>query len=98
MKSRGLIRVKKDAIKQIVLLLESEKKITDFNKFVEDIYVREKLSTTGIGSGIAIPHSRSNSVKDFVIAFGRVPEGVDFDSLDNAHDENIFRSFYDAMF
>ncbi len=81
---------KKDAIKQIAQLLEGEKKITDFKKFVEDIYDREKLSTTGIGSGIAIPHSRSNSVNDFVIAFGRVPEGVDFDSLDNKPAKLIF--------
>jgi PTS system nitrogen regulatory IIA component len=43
---------------------------------------REKLESTGIGEGIAIPHGRLKKLKDFVISFGRSVEGVDFDSID----------------
>ena len=43
---------------------------------------RERLESTGIGGGIAIPHGRSKKLKDFVIAFGRSIKGVDFDSID----------------
>jgi nitrogen PTS system EIIA component len=43
---------------------------------------REKLESTGIGEGIAIPHGRLKKLKDFVISFGRSVQGVDFDSID----------------
>jgi len=43
---------------------------------------REKIESTGIGEGIAIPHGRMKKLKDFFIAFGRSRKGVDFDSID----------------
>ena len=43
---------------------------------------REKLESTGIGEGIAVPHGRLKNVKTFFIAFGRSLKGVDFDSID----------------
>jgi len=43
---------------------------------------REKLESTGIAEGVAIPHGRLKRLKDFVIAFGRSVEGVNFDSID----------------
>ena len=39
--------------------------------------------STGIGSGIAIPHARTAAVSDFVIVVGRCRDGLDFESLDN---------------
>ena len=43
---------------------------------------REKLSTTGFGNGIAIPHCRLDDVSDFVVGLLSVPAGVDFDAMD----------------
>jgi PTS system nitrogen regulatory IIA component len=43
---------------------------------------REKLGSTGIGEGIAIPHGRLKKLKIFFISFGRSLRGVDFDSID----------------
>lgn len=43
---------------------------------------REKLESTGIGEGVAIPHGRLKKLKTFFIAFGRSVKGVDFDSID----------------
>jgi len=43
---------------------------------------REKLGSTGIGEGIAIPHGRLKRLKDFCISFGRSMKGVDFESID----------------
>ena len=43
---------------------------------------REKLESTGIAEGVAIPHGRLKKLKDFLIAFGRSVEGVNFDSID----------------
>jgi PTS system nitrogen regulatory IIA component len=43
---------------------------------------REKLGSTGIGEGVAIPHGRLKRLKQFFISFGRSTRGVDFDSID----------------
>jgi PTS system nitrogen regulatory IIA component len=43
---------------------------------------REKLGSTGIGDGIAIPHGKLRQVNELICAFGRSREGVDFSSLD----------------
>src|SRR5512139_3832854 len=43
---------------------------------------REKLSPTGIGEGIAIPHGRLKRLEDFIVSFGRSIKGIDFDSID----------------
>lgn len=43
---------------------------------------RERLGTTGIGKGLALPHMRSRYVKDFAGAIGVARDGIDFDSLD----------------
>lgn len=44
---------------------------------------RERLGTTGIGDGIAIPHGKLSGLQDIVLAVGRSATGVSFDSLDN---------------
>ena len=43
---------------------------------------REKLGSTGIGDGIAIPHGKLAGLNDLMISFGRSREGIDFDSMD----------------
>jgi len=43
---------------------------------------REKLESTGIAEGVAIPHGRLKRLKNFLISFGRSVKGVNFDSID----------------
>jgi PTS system fructose-specific IIA component/PTS system nitrogen regulatory IIA component len=81
---------KEEAIEEIALVLKNSKGVLDFDQFFTDILDREKLKTTGIGKGIAIPHARSESVDRFLVAFGRVRQGIDFDSLDNQPTKLIF--------
>ena len=50
---------------------------------------REKLESTGIGEGIAIPHGRLKKLKTFFISFGRSIKGVEFDSIDH-HPSQLF--------
>jgi len=54
------------------------------DRLVEVLWERERLGSTAIGDGIAIPHGKLHGLKSVVAAFGRHPEGVDFDSLDGA--------------
>ncbi|MDP8253442.1 MAG: PTS sugar transporter subunit IIA [Candidatus Kaelpia aquatica] len=73
---------KREAIKEIVDLMQGCSQIEDLDSFLGDIYAREKLGSTGIGEGIALPHARSKGVKRLTISFGRSLSGVDFDALD----------------
>ena len=52
-------------------------------EITEAVLNREKLESTGIGEGIAIPHGRLKRWKDFIVSFGRSIKGIDFDSIDN---------------
>ena len=49
---------------------------------IEVLLEREKLGSTGIGDGIAIPHGKLKGLESLVISFGRSREGIDFDSID----------------
>ncbi|HEY9582108.1 MAG TPA: fructose-specific PTS transporter subunit EIIC [Savagea sp.] len=73
---------KKTVLQQLVNNLNDAGKLKDANQFMEDILTREASSSTGIGDGIAIPHAKSNAVREAAIAFGRSTEGIAFDSLD----------------
>ena len=81
---------KEETIREMSALLKDTEEITDFAVFLQDVFEREKLSSTGIGHEIAIPHARSNAVEDFVIAFGRSPQGIEFESLDGNPAKLIF--------
>ena len=81
---------KEDAIKKLGILLQNTKAVSDYDGFIKDVFERESLNTTSIGHYIAIPHARTNTVKDFVIAFGRVTDGLEFGSLDKKLVKLIF--------
>ena len=51
-------------------------------RLVEVLKEREKLGSTGIGEGVAIPHGKLDAVGKLVSCVGRAPDGVDFDSMD----------------
>ncbi|MDQ6995695.1 MAG: PTS sugar transporter subunit IIA [Mariprofundaceae bacterium] len=55
----------------------------DPDPVLELIMARERLGSTGIGHGVAIPHSRMPDLAHPVIALARHVEGVDFDAIDN---------------
>ncbi|MCM3568853.1 PTS fructose transporter subunit IIABC [Neobacillus mesonae] len=73
---------KENAIDQLVNVLVSAGKVTDRNMFKKEIMNREAKSTTGIGDGIAIPHAKTEAVKEAAIAFGKSFSGVNYESLD----------------
>lgn len=83
-------RNKNAAIDQLVELLAKSGNLKDKGKFKQAILEREKLSTTGIGEGIAIPHGKSNAVKRAALAAMVVPEGVDFESADGQDAHLLF--------
>lgn len=54
----------------------------DRDEVIRVLKEREKLGSTGIGEGVAIPHGKLRNLKKLLIAFGRSRQGVDFDSMD----------------
>lgn len=81
---------KKRVIIEMVNLLHKNKKIKDVNKCVQTVIEREKIGTTGIGQGIAIPHGRTDAVDKTIAALGISKDGVDFESLDGEKVHLIF--------
>jgi fructose PTS system EIIBC or EIIC component len=73
---------KKEIIQELVELLAESKRLKDKKGFLNLILKREKLGSTGIGNGLAIPHAKSDAVDSFTIVFGRQNQGVDFGALD----------------
>jgi fructose PTS system EIIBC or EIIC component len=74
---------KTDAINKMVDLANQSGKITDLEKVRTVVFEREKLVSTGVGKGFAIPHGKSDDIKDIVAAFGVLSEPIDFDSIDS---------------
>lgn len=52
------------------------------DEMIRVILEREKLGSTGIGKGVAIPHGKLKSIRNPILGFGLSQEGVDFDALD----------------
>lgn len=73
---------KSEAIKEMVELFVKKGVVKDRKEFTSAINKREEIESTGIGYGIAIPHAKSNSVKELKVAFGRIKQGVNFKALD----------------
>ena len=73
---------KKGAISELVQILASAKKIKRPEEVISVIMEREKLGSTGIGQGVAIPHGKTDIVPQQVGALGISQRGVEFNSLD----------------
>ena len=54
----------------------------DYAQVLSVLQERERLGSTGIGDGVAIPHGKIANIKRMYLAFGRSVKGVDFDSMD----------------
>jgi PTS system fructose-specific IIC component len=81
---------KDDAIKKIIDIAARSQKILDLKKVTETIFEREKLVSTGVGKGFAIPHGKTDAISDIVAAFVITKNPIDFDSIDNEPVRFIF--------
>lgn len=73
---------KKDVIKELVEILSSNKAVSNPEGIIDAVFEREKIMTTGVGNGVAIPHCKHKDNHNFAIALGIHPGGVDFESID----------------
>jgi len=73
---------KRSVLKALSKVLLKPCQVDSAEELLQVLLDREKLGSTGIGEGIAIPHGRLKKLKSFLISFGRSMKGVDFDSID----------------
>ena len=77
-----------ESIKDLINLLDEE--INDIDQAYEAVLEREKIMTTGVGNGIAIPHCKHSSCPNFAAALGIHSKGVDFEAIDKKKVKIIF--------
>jgi fructose-specific phosphotransferase system IIA component len=73
---------KEEIIDAMIDLVASSPKVVDKNRVREAIFEREKIMSTGVGNGFAIPHGKTDAVTDIVAAFAVTAEEIDYQSLD----------------
>jgi len=73
---------KPSVLRELSNVLVKPCQVTSVEELLQVLLDREKLGSTGIGEGIAIPHGRLKKLKKFFVSFGRSVKGVDFDSID----------------
>lgn len=73
---------KKDALEKMVALMVKQGNIADPEEYKKRVFAREEEGSTGVGEGVAIPHAKTAAVTKPGLAFMRVKDGVEFDSLD----------------
>lgn len=73
---------KEELLSNLVELASKSNKIIDIEKCKKAVFDREDVMSTGVGKGIAIPHAKTEAIKDTVAALVTLEDGIDFKSLD----------------
>ena len=73
---------KEEVINELIDLLKGDENVKDLEKIRTAVLEREKIMSTGVGKGFAIPHAKTDSVKDIIAGFGKTSKELDFQSLD----------------
>ncbi len=77
-------------IEEMIKSLVDHGYVTDFEAFKQGILAREALTSTGLGDGIAMPHSKNSAVKEATVLFAKSNKGVDYESLDGQPTDLFF--------
>ena len=73
------------ALHDIAQLLAPHPAVTNFDGFYAELLARDRLDTTSLGHGFAVPHARTEHVKQIVLAVGRSDAGILFDRGETVH-------------
>lgn len=84
--ARVLLHVKSmkrtSALREVAELLTTHPGVINFDGFYAELLARDRLDTTSLGHGFAVPHARTDHVKQIVLAIGRSDQGVPFNDGD----------------
>ncbi len=74
---------KEEVINELIDLFREDTRVEDVEKVRSAVLDREKIMSTGVGKGFAIPHGKTNSITDIIAAFGKTKNPIDYEALDN---------------
>ena len=74
---------KEQVITSLISLFKDDQRVVDLEYLKKAVFDREKIMSTGVGMGFAIPHAKTNAVSDVIAAFARSKTPIDFQSLYN---------------
>lgn len=75
-------RTKHQVLEELIDAVKQNKPQVNSEGLMKVLLERERLGSTGIGDGIAIPHGKLKEIDELVLSFGRSTEGIDFESMD----------------
>ncbi|MDU7066163.1 MAG: fructose PTS transporter subunit IIA [Lactobacillus crispatus] len=81
---------KQQVFEKMTNLFFDNKIIQNKSKFIDAVNYREKIDTTGVGNGIAIPHGKSATVKKSAVAVAKLDQNIEWNSLDGKPVKYVF--------
>ena len=73
---------KEDTINELIDLFKEDTRVIDLERIRTAVLEREKIMSTGVGKGFAIPHGKTDAVNEIIAAFGKSNKPIDFAALD----------------
>lgn len=73
---------KTEIIDELINLFKSDDRVRNLEEMRNAVHDREKIMSTGVGKGFAIPHAKTDSVNEIIASFGRLEKPIDFQALD----------------
>lgn len=83
-------KTRDQVLREMVALLHEKGHLSNETAFYDALVYREKIISTGIGMGVAIPHAKLAEYDNFFMAVGILPKGVDWNSLDGSPVRLVF--------
>ena len=81
---------KAEIINEMIDLFNDDERVSNLEEVRKCVLDREKIMSTGVGKGFAIPHGKSNSVNDIIAAFGKSAQPIEYNALDGNPVQLIF--------
>jgi len=74
---------KEEVINELIDLFNNDKRVNDIEKVRNAVLEREKIMSTGVGKGFAIPHGKTDPINEIIAAFGKTGSPIEYQALDN---------------
>lgn len=84
------VEAKEDIINQMIDLFNGDERINDLDTVRTTVIEREKIMSTGVGNGFAIPHGKTDAVNEIVAGFAKTKNAIDFEALDGQNVNLVF--------
>jgi fructose-specific phosphotransferase system IIA component len=81
---------KEGIINELIDLCIDDERVSDIEEIRKCVLEREKIMSTGVGKGFAIPHGKTNQITEIITAFGRSSKPIDYNSLDGNPVQLVF--------